>query len=440
MQPVKTSFLDIFFSLDHLAAPYTYQREVKAGLIEQKKLSTAIKATTIALAVLLAVPTLLIGSALILYTITAIAKYRKQSQGDTVKKVYAVSTHAFDPNPLVDNQTAFQRIPPELLGDLRPVPAHMNVRIDNLGNTCWLNSFLKFLAQDDAFDRVLQVSDDEIRNMPRQGRDAEDWESYAQKLILLRDNLKFIVNILRDASPGKTFIDPRYVASLLELIHSFDAGLGYNQCDAAEALNAVLGLFDLLRNAEGHTAQVTEAYYNEAGALKAAQTVDMPIIQATAINPDIRTADGRAIDLDKCVNPGQESRSLEDDEGVMADFLCHVAMTNAPDQLTINLGRLNWDGRKDTTPIAMNGNCRVKINSYSENNPGQLDVNAEITYQITGAIVHSGTGKNGHYIFIKKEGERFFCHNDSDLVELNIDVARRMISRATTIRLQKHNP
>lgn len=429
MKTQKTPFTDILFTSSHLFAPFKYQKELKEGLVVTQRLSTATKTVAIAAAILLALPTLGIGSLISLYMFTAISKYRTQQNGNTITKIRTVWTNEFLPKPLVPNQTTFNTHPQNLTGAMQEVPAAgVTVGINNLGNTCWLNSCLKFLATNNSFDSILDCSDADIRLLAG-GEDVE-------KRILLRDHLKFIVNTLRDTSPHRRkFLDPIYVSSLVELMHSQNADFGYTQCDAVEALDFFMQIFGFPHpNNPNQQPQLVTAYHNYEGLLRNSEREALPIITANAANPDIFDED-RKIDLDKCITspPGMVDRISAD--GIPGEFLMRRGLTNAPDNLTVHVGR-RIGLIKNLSPVKMDDDLRVGISVYREEQ-GQLVVNEEARYEIAGAIMHEGSGKGGHYTFIEKKGNKFFYHNDSRIAEMTKEEAVELFKLASTFQLKK---
>lgn len=434
----KTSFSKILFSYAHTDSPFKYQQEFDKGLIATRKVGTKTKVAAIAAAIILAIPTLGIGSIISFYVITAISKYRTQKNGDTVVKVIRVSTREFKPRPLEDNQTTFNDIPAAWTADLRVPPANgVSVRINNLGNTCWLNSFLKLLATDDLFDAALTCTDADIQNIVLADYlvAEEDQAVEIENRIRLRDHLKFIVHTLRDETPlDRKYIDPKYVASLVEILHSFNAELGYTQCDAVEVLDLVVALFDFpARVNDQQIPALTTAYHNPL-LQRPSSTLSSAVVTVSAANPAVY--DQHHIDFNKCLNdPQVENYNLESDTGVRGDFEQRVRLTNAPDKLTIHVVRNDGRG-KITAPIKMDDQLCVKIKSYVDAG-NQFDERQEHTYEIVGAILHNGSSRSGHYTFIEKKGDTFLFHNDSKLNELTKEEALSLFSGASTFRLRK---
>ncbi|NNM44237.1 MAG: hypothetical protein HKM07_07840 [Chlamydiae bacterium] len=145
----------------------------------------------------------------------------------------------------IDVTELFERYQNQLNAPLPPVPEEgIKAGCVNIGNACWMNSVLKFIAGCDVFDSMVQeVSREDVRNLQK-----------VLKIIifLLRTELKDNFTIPED--PCKAFMQEVLTVSQSTGTYKFSQG---QQCDASEAL---FFLLDTLSFKTEHKVQQTKIY------------------------------------------------------------------------------------------------------------------------------------------------------------------------------------
>ena len=499
------NFGNILFSSAHLKSPFHYSIKLEGGKRVQRELSKTTKAVAVTAAIILAIPTLGLGSVASLYLITAIDKYSKLYSDTTVKKASKLSSHKLFPGNLPDNKTEPHpndiktgNHPNNNKTETPPAVKKQNTAktsnskktaaaprviagIQNLGNTCWLNSLLKFLATDNAFNAMLNRTDQEIKNVvtkeirgnaaanciqqiqldaarevnndptlseeekaaERNRRVEEEIEDLINEETTRRvELLKNLNDIILDLQSPKhrqgKRIDSNQVYVFLNDLHQmnnhFELG---HQCDASDALNFLAATFGYPNENElMEVSQITQTYANDEQK-KPSEVEYFSILTANAIDESIYTTHNkkRCIDLNKCVNiPQIELGKRTDEKSRPTDFAICRGLTNAPKTLTINVGRNGLNG-KINDPVLIKDDFLVKITTHHEQ-CNWLEKNREVSYEITGAIIHLGADNGGHYTYIEKNGNNFYYHNDSSVREVSKEAALDYFKQASTFKLK----
>lgn len=318
-----------------------------------------------------------------------------------------------------------------VLGEKREIPSKANVGLGNLVNTCWLNSALKFLATDDMSDLIFARTDEEIKEQCNSHPNKDD---EIQRQMELRDNIKLIMEELRQ--PTGENLNELYIKSLIEILTNYSPDFAdQQQMDPADFLQLLTNLFEYTATNPSSVPNLVTTYSHDS--LKKPPLTErfvMPLAQAE--NPFIY--EGDKIDLSKCMNPAEEVRSLTSEDGQRGEFTLQTHLTNAPDKLCIQVGRLGMMGRCDDA-VMISDDLEVSISSYQINATGQFESEQKHLYLITGAIIHHVVGEEGggHYSFLEKVGGRFFYHDDMGISEQSREWAKEQFEKATIFKLQK---
>ncbi|KAG9244592.1 hypothetical protein BJ878DRAFT_60549 [Calycina marina] len=84
-----------------------------------------------------------------------------------------------------------------------------------------------------------------------------------------------------------------------------------------------------------------------------------------------------------------------------------IRIAHAPDVLTIQLKRFDWDGRKDSVHVTINE--RLDLGDYRDTGNEQ-----SMRYELSAVIKHTGNAVSGHYISAAKGPDGQWCeYNDS---------------------------
>lgn len=122
--------------------------------------------------------------------------------------------------------------------------------------------------------------------------------------------------------------------------------------------------------------------------------------------------------------------------GEQGEFIIRTGLINEPESLTVQVGRA-VNGIKYHNKVKMDDNLNVNISIFERTEEGGLKRKHQVIYQIAGAILHIGTAKSGHYVFLERARNGFFCHNDSRIEKLSPAKAKELFEKATTFKLKK---
>lgn len=280
------------------------------------------------------------------------------------------------------------------MSEKKEVPSKANIGIQNLGNTCWLNSALKFLATDEIYDFIFAQTDDEIAehvNAHSSGLSSKPAE--IQQQIELRNNFKLIIEELRQ--PTGEVLNELYMQNFIELLKNYNA----------DFLLLLTNLFEYTAVNPSSVPNLTTIYSHDF--LERSPRTD-PFVMPLAVSADPSIYVGDKIDLNKCMNnPTEELRNLTSDDDDRGDFTLQTRLTNGPDKLCMQIGRLAY-GEKCDNAVLINDHFEVTISSYQTNAAGRFENEQEHRYLVTGAIILHGIGQGGALHLFGKTGRPVF--------------------------------
>lgn len=267
--------------------------------------------------------------------------------------------------------------------------------IPNIGNSCWLNSSLKFIATTDYFDSMLTTTSNEEHDT-------------------LRQALHNVVMKLRHGSKDR--LSQKIYQKLTDEIkkhipvHSLDG----TQKDPVEFIHSLINLLKWNPEKEKFQAQYVYKSHNER---KVAEFPENWYYHVSFLSSDQETPDASLHGL----VTREDLVFLRTDIEEEAGYVRSSHFSKLPDHLFVLLNRGVWD---------QNGNS-VKIQTLLRTENGIIKLAEEktdgdktiptklVSYKIESAIVHDwGCVNYGHYVCHTRSDDKLVRHSDTHLTEV----------------------
>ena len=264
----------------------------------------------------------------------------------------------------------------------------------NLGNTCFMNSGLQMLINNDDLNRLIlnTESDDTFLKL------------YKKFITTYKNNNNRVIN-------------PQFVKDMVSSV--YDMFSGYEQHDSDEFVSFFLNILN---------EKVGDDKIDELFQIKIKNTVKCKVVKC--LNKSFNTEKcvklelnitNDTLTLDDCYREFKVSVRLEGDEMVHCEKCNKKRIVSKkseieswPDNLIIHLKRFTSNGRK-----------------LSKNNK-DIDVPFEWRkgFQLKGGVLHSGRLSGGHYVYFGEHQGKWYLYNDSNVSELSENDLHKIKNKA----------
>lgn len=272
--------------------------------------------------------------------------------------------------------------------------------LNNLGNTCYLNSALQIIVNCTVLTKVIlsQTFKSPILNTYKQfliNYKRNDIRSsispYDIKTMVGQKDKRFLNNAQHDSH--------EFLINLMEIL---DDEL---KNEYKENQTSILGikLEDLMSNIFDTT--VSSIIYSEDTDEKSKNRIGEKILSLPIPN-------SRQISLDDCLNLYTKIEKLTGDsqwrsekENKLVDAYKRLYLKSLPKYLLIQLKRFAFFSFSNKNDNDVEVPLNLKIKDYN--------------YELRGIIFHMGGANGGHYISIIKKEDKWFACNDNSVTEIN---------------------
>ena len=360
--------------------------------------------------------------------------------------------------------------------------------IPNIGNTCWLNSSLKFIASTDHYDKFLELdlnkeySDEELNAQNAlYGNKKLFRDEEIEVLAPLQASLVKVIKELRKGESG--ILDQSFVVDLVENIikanvfpNDGETGApqhpGHGHLDALEFMGQLLSKFkfplEKSLEASNDSTEIKEQciqfmdIYRAVPGLTPTGVIKFTNIQN--FKPELPLLTLPDFLKLKTLNVPATVCAVEDVEDFNADanlktllpdeipkdlkgvtIRKQMVCISAPESLILRFDRVML-GRKVNCDIDMDKTGRLELPvfdvntvSLTENEDGfELQPKEITTYQVESAMVHMGTPSFGHWVFYERNHDGTFTyHSDSSVYKISEKSAIEGFKKASMLRLSK---
>jgi len=254
----------------------------------------------------------------------------------------------------------------------------------NIGNTCYLNSALQMLLQNEDFCKLILVNNNNSE--------------------ILGELSNFIIQYYSDSQDN--ILSPEKIKNILGA--KYDIFKGFQQQDATEF---IIFFFDLI-----NTELKNDKLYDLFG-LETTTRIKCKLLKCLHINNKIEKNLFLMLDANKSNNLNDLISDFISREVIENEYTCdncknknkiskRILISNMPNNLLIWIKRFN-------TEIIDFGN------KLSKNNKDIIIPLQWNNYELKGAIIHSGTLFGGHYVYISKYDNKWLLFNDNDISIVN---------------------
>lgn len=284
---------------------------------------------------------------------------------------------------------------------------NIEVGLPNVGNTCWLNSLLKFLAFSEMGDLISEKCD----FMPPYNATPKEIETR----VSLRAKIKQILATIRNAQNKGCVVEQQLLGDLLQLIQTSGAmGEIWNR-DQKDPQEIFCGILAWLSTPPKYA--ISNASVTKRKEILTETTQPQAGVLLVTIEEDQK---------EKNLNIGNiySKTNFAYDETAAHEIETKQIITQAPDKLVVALQRNYLTTTGYQKKCTKNIDVTFKENSFftkidehefegikqTEDNYGTNKISGtkvkhHCHYRIKGAITHIGGSSGGHYIYVR-------CHSD----------------------------
>lgn len=262
----------------------------------------------------------------------------------------------------------------------------ISVGIPNLGNTCWLNSALKFMASTAYYDSMLTTRIDDKQE--------------------LRNALRRIFNFLRNEHSESVQLDRDLLHDLFAQInkHLPDFTINGRQYCSQEFIVALMAVLQW----EPKDKPITADYVM---IKEAAVRYHNPEVASDFISIKVNNT---AFDLQQAIFQQEE---VESDSNESNDTYMQTRVripVKLPDNLMIHVGH-NPELGHDNRPQLKTENGLVTLYEMKFDEDGIPSISKKIAYRIQASLIQRGSETRGHWVCSLRDQNEYSLHNDSDI-------------------------
>ncbi|PJD98148.1 MAG: hypothetical protein CK425_00200 [Parachlamydia sp.] len=445
-------FINRFFTGEHWSHPFTITKSsLPVEPINPIKISGSKKSIAIITALFTGIPTAGILSVPVFFLASSLMKSWEISQRKkAINLTETPGPHRAVPTPNPPPPSPHANLLPP------PPPDGIKIGIRNLANTCWLNASMKFMSSTDFWDPILVMP----TTTPMQAK--------------LQNTLKTYITRMRTENKG--YIgkkDAKILEAEVNKLIRDDPMIG-GQMDAAEFFLCLQRVFQYPSAIDLNPNNPHKDFYQSTVVYKSNDPGYFHPPNADTADPLIKISVSYAEALgDMPLDPAtllkkRDTRTFKEDEKNEAapeiNYTTSDYPLNLPKTLHINFSRVvgveDERGRQKFTedglmeqvrcnrPLALDRKGCFELIEYDRSNIGLNDSDnwvirptKKCTYQLTGAILHGGSDKDGHYTAIERtETGKFIHHNDRSVNEMDADEAiNRCENNGVMLRFKRIN-
>ena len=269
---------------------------------------------------------------------------------------------------------------------------------NNLGNTCYLNSGLQMLVQNqDLCNLIVTLSDKST-------------------------NLKELANFVKEYHDGKSgTLSPNFVKSLVSQRNSIF--MGFQQQDSSEF---IIFFLDFLNNEVNKAIGQNDNIIDKIFQIETTTSTKCKVLSCLNISTNIEKStilmldvNGESESLDDCYRLTKQKVKLEGSE----KYFCEKCqkkriasqrkeITSWPKNLVVWLRRFQQNGNR--------------FSKYSQEI--MVPVVWRHDYELVGVVYHSGSLHGGHYVYAGLVEGKWYLFDDSSVTELNHNSLARLVN------------